>query len=370
MRFSIATAPLLDAVGQAAGVAAAKSPKRILECVAIRAKKGEGVSIEANDLDVSIRIQLPDARVEDEGVVVVPAARLMSVLREVAPGASELTLVSADQRLDIDTKDCHFRIHGDNPDEFPAIAPFPAAGVQTLPLSTLRGMIDRTIFATAREPGRFALHGVQVRFGASEVEFVATDGRRLARVQQATPKGPASDLRVIVGTKPLSLVGRLSNAADSQIDLAIEERRIFFRSGTTLLSSRLIDGSFPPYEQVIPVSTGKGFDVKAGDFATALRRASLLATKDMQSVAMDFSTEKLTITSRSPDVGEAKVEMKIPYTDTAERLGFNPLFILDALKVLDPLRDVRFEFTNPKSPGKLTDGQGYVYVVMPVSTAD
>ena len=370
MRFSIPTASLLDAVGQAASVAATKSPKRILECVALRAKKGEGVSVEANDLDVSLRVLLPDARVEDEGVVVVPATRLVSVLREVAQGASELTLVSAEQRLDIDTVDCHFRIHGDNPDEFPAIAPFPAVGVQTLPLATLRGMIDRTLFATAREPGRFALHGVQVRFGAAEVEFVATDGRRLARVTQPAGNGPATDVRVIVGTKPLSLVSRISMLPDAKVDLAIEERRIFFRCGGTLLSSRLIDGSFPPYEQVIPATTGKGFDVKAGEFATALRRASLLATKDMQSVAMEFATEKLTITSRSPDVGEAKVEMTIAYKDTPERLGVNPAFILDALKVLDPIRSVRFEFTNPKAPGKLSDGQGYVYVVMPVSTAE
>lgn len=370
MRFSIPTSALLEAVGQAASVAAVKSPKRILECVAIRAKKGSGISIEANDLDVSLRIELPEAKVDEDGVVVVPASRLGAVLREVAQGARELTLIGAEQRLDIDTADCHFRIHGDNPDEFPAIAAFPASGVQTLPLSTLRGMIERTLFATAREPGRFALHGVQVKFGASEVEFVATDGRRLARVQQPAARGPATDVRVIVGTKPLALVGRLSSAPDAKVDLAIEERRIFFRCAGTLLSSRLIDGSFPPYEQVIPASTGKGFDVKAGDFATALRRASLLATKEMQSVAMDFGSEKLTITSRSPDVGEAKVEMTIPYKDTAERLGFNPLFILDALKVLDPLRDVRFEFTSAKAPGKLTDGQGYVYVVMPVSTAD
>ncbi len=370
MRFSIPTSLLLEAVGQAAGVAAAKSPKRILECVALRAKKGEGVSVEANDLDVSLRIAIPSAHVDEDGVVVVPATRLVSVLREIGATASQLTLVGVEQRLDIDTADCHFRIHGDDPAEFPAIAPFPAAGVQTLTLSTLRGMIDRTIFATAREAGRFALHGVQVRFGASEVEFVATDGRRLARVVHAAPNGPATEVRVIVGTKPLSLVGRISPTGDARVDLAIEERRIFFRSGNTLLSSRLIDGSFPPYEQVIPAQGGKGFDVKAGDFATALRRASLLATKEMQSVAMEFGTEKLTITSRSPEVGEAKVEMKIPYADTPERLGFNPVFILDALKVLEPQHDVRFEFTSPKAPGKLTDKQGYVYVVMPVSTAE
>ena len=103
----------------------------------------------------------------------------------------------------------------------------------------------------------------------------------------------------------------------------------------------------------------------AGDFATALRRASLLTTKEAQSVTMDFSSRRLTLSSRAPEVGEAKVELEIPYEDAPERLGFNPAFILDALKVMDPARPVRFEFTNPKAPGKLTDGVGYVYVVMP-----
>jgi DNA polymerase-3 subunit beta len=370
MRFSIPTPVLLDAVGQAASVAAAKSPKRILECVALRAKKGEGVTVEANDLDVSLRITLTTAQIDDDGVVVVPATRLVSVLREVAATASQLTLVGVEQRLDIDTADCHFRIHGEDPAEFPPISAFPSAGVQSVPLSELRGMIDRTLFATAREAGRFALHGVQIRFGSNDVEFVATDGRRLARVVRPAPNGPAADVRVIVGTKPLSLVGRLSPDGAAKVDLALEERRIFFRCGPTLLSSRLIDGSFPPYEQVIPAAGGKGFSIAAGELGTALRRASLLATKEMQSVAMEFGTDRLTLTSRSPDVGEAKVELKIAYTDAPERLGFNPLFIVDALKVLEPTREVRFEFTNPKAPGKLSDGQGYVYVVMPVSTAE
>src|SRR5205807_9284298 len=115
-------------------------------------------------------------------------------------------------------------------------------------------MIERTQFATAREPGRFALHGVQFRFSAAELEVVATDGRRLAKavhpLVSSTPD--ARELKVIVGTKPLSLVARLATDPGASVDVAVKDRRIFFRVGSALLSSRLVDGAFPPYDQVIP----------------------------------------------------------------------------------------------------------------------
>ena len=371
MRLTIPTLPLLDAVGQASAVAAAKSPKRILECVAIRATKADGVRIEANDLDVSLRMHLDDAVVEEDGVVAVPANRLVSVLREVGENRKELTLIGgSDGQLEIDTPECHFRIHGEDAAEFHVPEPFPAGGAVTAAFGVLRRMIERTQFATAREPGRFALHGVQFRFTSSEIEVVATDGRRLAKAVEPLPHGPAAELKVIVGTKPLSLLCRLSADDATPVDIAVHERRIVFRVGRAVLASRLIDGSFPPYEQVIPATTTRGVDLSPIDFSIALRRAALLTTKELRSVSLEFAPKLLTLSSRSPEVGEAKVEIAIPYEDAVERLGFNPDYLLDALKVMDPARKVRFDFSGPRSPCKLSDGAGYVYVVSPVSVTE
>jgi DNA polymerase-3 subunit beta len=369
MQVVVPTAPLLDAVSTASAVAAAKSPRRILECVALRAAKG-AVSIEANDLDVSLVIELADGKVESEGLVAVSATRLVSVLREVAEGRKELTLVGADGRLDVDTPDCHFRMHGEDPQELPATESFPGTPAASVPLGVLRTMIDRTQFATAREPGRFALHGVQFRFTSSELEVVATDGRRLAKAVHAVPSGPATELKVIVGSKPLSLVGRLAADPTAMVDVAVKDRRIYFRVGKTLLSSRLIDGAFPPYDQVIPAPSAKGFAITAEKFATALRRASLLTTREMRSVSVELAPGRLVLSSRSPEVGEAKVSLEVPYTETPEKLGFNPDYLLDALKGMDPAREVRFEVTSARAPGKLSDGPGYVYVVSPVSVTE
>ena len=369
MHLSLPTSTLLDAVGTASAVAATKSPRRILECVALRASKG-GVSVEASDLDVSLATELTDGVVEREGVVAVSATRLVGVLREVAEGRKDLTLVGQDGRLDVDTPECHFRIHGEDPQELPPLEPFPGAPAASLPLGVLRSMIDRTQFATAREPGRFALHGVQFRFTSAELEVVATDGRRLAKAVHPVTAGPANELKVIVGAKALSLIGRLSSDPAATVDVAVKDRRIHFRVGRALLSSRLIDGAFPPYEQVIPAPSPKGFSIKAERFSTALRRAALLTTREMRSVSVELSPGKMVLSSRSPDVGEAKVTLDVPYTESPERLGFNPDYLLDALKGMDPQREVRFEVTSARAPGKLTDGSAYVYVVSPVSVTE
>lgn len=370
MRLTLATAPLLDAVGLASAVASPKSPKRILECVAIRASRQDGVRIEASDLDVTLGLRLEDIVVEEEGTVAVPASRLVSVLREVAEGRKQLTLVGREGQLEVDAPGCHFRVHGEDPQELHPSEPFPGTPSASVPFGVLRRMIDRTQFATAREPGRFALHGVQFRFTKTELEVVATDGRRLARVVHAVATGPSSELKVIVGTKPLSLVGRLATDDAAMVDVAVHDRRIFFRVGRAILSSRLIDGAFPPYEQVIPPASAKGIEVKVEPLATALRRASLLTTREMRSVSLELGPNRLTLSSRSPDVGEAKVELEVAYTEAAEKLGFNPDYLLDALKVMDPQRNVRFEVTSARAPAKLSDGAEYVYVVSPVSVTE
>jgi DNA polymerase-3 subunit beta len=121
---------------------------------------------------------------------------------------------------------------------------------------------------------------------------------------------------------------------------------------------------------VIPPPSAKGFTAKVGELVTALRRAALLTTKELRSVSLEVATDRLTLSSRSPEVGEAKVDLPVAYQEAPERLGFNPDYLLDALKVMDPASDVRFEFTTPRSPGKLTDGPAYVYVVSPVSVAE
>jgi len=367
MKLTAPTAAFAEAAAHAAAVAASKSPKRVLECVAVRAERGEGVRLEATDLDVALRIRVPAADVSEEGTAVVPAARFLSVLREVRE--KDVTVSGTDRGgISIESEGCQFQILGEDAQEFPVLPSFPAStGALRVTAGALREMIRRTAFATAREAGRYALHGVLFRVSGGVLDLVATDGRRLARATHRLDTPTASEVKAIVGPKCLSLLDRIVVDDTAAIEVALEERQILFRSGDVLLAARLIDGVFPSYEEVIPKPSKRGFGLPAGDLAVALRRASLLTSREAQSVQMDIAPQRLTISSRASEVGEAKVDVKVPYDEAPERLGFMPNLLLDALKVMDPAKPVRFEFSSPKAPGRLTDKDDYVYVVMPVS---
>jgi DNA polymerase-3 subunit beta len=365
MRVRVPTPALLEAVGHGAAVAAAKSTKPVLECVTIRANPKTGVSLEATDLDVGIRLHIPDAVVEEEGAVVVPAARLLAVVREV--GEPETPLVEKDGAIAVDTSRSRFRIRTETLEEFPELPYMAEQGSHHVPGALLRGMIRRTVFATAKEAGRFALHGVLFKIAGEQLELVATDGRRLAKATGTLEKKSTKEIRVIVGPKGLSLLDRVMGSQPGDVSLAVQERQVLFRVGEALVISRLIDGTFPAYEDVIPKATTHHFEVPVADFAAALRRASLLTTRDAVSVQFDVTPGLLTVKSRAVEVGEAEAEVPITYDGPSEKLGFNPVFLMDALKVMDPAKRVRFDFTNGKAPGKLSDGDDFTYVVMPIA---
>ena len=365
MKVTIPTKQLLEGVAHAAAVAANKSPKPILECVAIRADTTTGVSLEATDLDVGLRFHIQDARVDDPGGIVVPAARLLSICREVDEG--DTTLIDADGGLTVDTGRSHFYVRGEPIDEFPRLPLFSGGRSLTVPAPLIQNMIRRTAFATAKEAGRFALHGVQLRVTGKDVEMVATDGRRLARTVGSLDKKPEADIHAIIGPRGLNLLERILASEVTEVDVAIEDRQALFRAGPALIISRLIDGTFPSLDGVIPAKSDHAFTSTAGDFASGLRRASLLTTRDAMSVELRIEPSSLVIRSRAREVGEAKVEVPVDYDGAPQTVGFNPHYLQDALKVMEPGSVVTFEFTNAKSPGKLSDCDEYTYVVMPIA---
>jgi DNA polymerase-3 subunit beta len=376
MKISVPTQLLVEGVGHSAMVAASKSPKPILECVAVRADATTGVSLEATDLDVGIRYHLADASVDVAGSLVVPAGRLLSIVREV--DEEETTLEGEGGNLSVDTGRSQFRVRGENAEEFARLPFFPEKEAATVPADLLHGLVRRTRFATATDAGRYALHGVLLVITKKGIELVATDGRRLARATAPLKGGIKQDLRVIVGPKGLALLERVLGASGGAVSIAVQDRQILFRSGGVLIVSRLIDGTFPAYEDVIPKSTPHEFRVTVADLMAGLRRASLLTTRDALSVELlvdpgdgpDEDGERsgnITIRSRAVEVGEAKISVPVSYDGPPAKLGFNPVFLQDALKIMDPAAEVRFAFSDAKAPVIMSDGDDYTYVVMPVA---
>jgi len=382
---------LSDAINLVSGVVAARTPRPQLQCVKLTAKKTGKVAeltMAATDAEVSIRLRTGQVDVQEPGEVLVPAHDLRGIV-SAEDGESTLTLEAEGDACHIRGEDARFKSYGYPVAEFPPIPDFEAviAGkdpslkaktVITHRAGDLGAMISRTLFATARENSRYAINGVLFRREGKKLEMVATDGRRLALCRQSIQGGEkdAPTMSCIVPTKALSLLQKLIDDPEAMVQIAITDNQILFALGSSdeggakaVLTSNLVEGTFPPYEEVIPKDQDKRVVFDRDVLSSAVRRAALLTNEESRGVRMKFNaeTKQVEVSSRAPEKGEAQIEVPVSsYEGTDIEIGFNPTFISDALKVItDP--QVILELKAPNKPGLVKSGTDFVYVVMPVN---
>jgi DNA polymerase-3 subunit beta len=199
--------------------------------------------------------------------------------------------------------------------------------------------------------------------------MVASDGRRLAMIHAdlLSVSKQVGQSKVIVPVKALNLVDKLLTDPDESVAVQLRENQVIFHTSRATLTSNLVDGQFPPYEDVIPKDSDRKMTASTADLLSAVRRASLLTSNDSKGVRMSFSRTGLVLSSRQPDAGEATVNFPCKFEGADIEVGFNPFFLIDALRVVDS-DEVHFEMTAPNRPGMLRAGSGdFIYVIMPVS---
>lgn len=369
-------AALLDAVNVVSGVVASRSPRPQLTCVKIAAEKAGKVgtlTLAATDAEISIRLRLSQVDVTQPGEVLIPADKLRQIV-SAEDAAPTLTLESDGDACHIKGEDAHFKVLGYPASDFPAIPGFDAVAGKasfTQDAATLEGLIARTVFATARENTRYAINGVLLKKDGKRLEMVATDGRRLALTRTTvTAEKDAPPLSCIVPTKALNMLQRLLKNPDESVRVSLTDNQIVFALGeTAVLASNLVEGTFPPYEDVIP----KDHDIKItfdrDVLSSAVRRAALLTNEESRGVRMAFkkADKQVELSSRAPEMGEAEIRVDLAGYDGGDiDIGFNPQFITDALKVI-PENQVIMELKSSSKPGLIKSGTDFVYVVMPVA---
>ncbi len=364
-------AALTQWVQMAASVASARSPKPILGGIRIEATT-DRMTLLATDLEVGIHITLDKMEVQEPGSAVVPADRLHQILREL--GSDTVTLTGDDEELQIVAPGSRFKIVGDDPGDFPEVPPFKNEGAFEVLADDLKGLIQRTIFATAREHTRYALNGVLWEVEKTNLTMVATEGHRLSLARGKCKGGPESRQTAIVPTKAMQLVERcLGDMPDAQaaVRCAVTEREVHVASpvmdgGSWSVYSRLVDGHFPKYEDLIPKDYDRKVVLSAGDLLGAVRQAALLTNEESRGVRFRFAGGELVLSSRTPEMGEAEVRMTADYDGEPQEIGFNPVYLTDALKVVDA-EEIQFAFKGPNKPGVITEGRLFTYLIMPVS---
>lgn len=404
-------AALLNAVNLVSSVVPLRSPSAALTCLKITATKAAGVGqlkLSGTDAETSLEIILTQVDIATPGSAVVSADKLRQILSNLAEADPTVT-------MELDGDACHIR---GNSAKFKILAfpqadypPFPdyqtavagagsgasgsARAVFAHPVSSFSRLVARTAFATAKEVSRYAINGVLLKRDGKRLEMVATDGRRLAlcRTSIKAAAGNAGDgpVQCIVPTKALTLFSKLSHNADDTARIAITDNRIFIaledglapepKDGKkpaasapaagprAVLSSTLVEGAFPPYEDVIPKDQDKKATAGRDEFAAAVRQAGVLTNEESRGIRMNFSSKARTckLSSRAPEVGESEIDLPLSaYEGEDVEICFNPAFFGDVLKAVDE-PEVIVELKAPNKPGILRAGPDFLYVLMPVN---
>jgi DNA polymerase III subunit beta len=359
---------LLEALTVAGNVVAARTPKPVLLCVKLTAEDNS-LTLAATDLEVAIRYTDNQVQIEQAGEVLVPADKLRDIVRESVDDT--LAIEVAGDMAHIRGQDSHFKIYTQKVSEFPNVPGFEGEAAFQIVGGTLKQLIGQTLFAAARESSRYAFNGVLLNVKGKRAHFVATDGRRLAQangdlVSGGGGKSDKEGIKTIVPAKALNLIDKLADDPEEAVGFQITETQIIVKTSSATLTSSLVEGQFPPYEDVIPKDCDKKMTASTADFLSAIRRASLLTTEESKGVRLQFSKKGLVLTSRSPESGEATINFPCKYEGADIEIGFNPQFLVDALRVV-PTDEISLELTAPNRPGLLKGGPNFLYVIMPVN---
>ena len=360
---------LLAAFGMVSGVVPARSPKPILQNVKLIADPEEGAILMATDLEVGIRHRVMGMKVDQPGAVILPTARVGSILR--TSNDLELNLEADGDHLWIRGLHSEFQLPAEDPSLYPEVPDFAATSYHVVKAADLRKLIRRTIFATDVESTRYALGGVLVELTSETITMVGTDGRRLAKMTAAATaeNGAASPTgSPVIPVKALKLIER--NLADDDIDvhLAIQSgAAVLVRTERAVIYSRLVEGRFPRYQDVFPASVEVKIPLEAGPLRLAVEQASIITSEESRGVDFQFCDGALKLTSQAADVGSSHVELPIAYEGRMLEITFDPRYLADALKTLDDNATVTAELIDSKNAAVFKTDDQYTYVVMPLT---
>jgi DNA polymerase-3 subunit beta len=361
MKFSVAKEKLLEGLQQVQNVVSTRTTLPILSNVLLQAH-GDEIHLTTTDLDVGVRGSC-EADVEKEGATTLPARRLFNIVRELP--SSEIQIdVNGKNAASIRSGQSFFKILGLPEEEFPPLPKFEDAKVVTIRQKDLRDGLRKTSYAISTDETRYVLNGVLFSFKENKLTLVATDGRRLAMVEIELEFPRSHEADFIVPTKAVTELQRLLSD-DGEIKVSMGSGQIAFDLSKTLLVSKLIEGNYPNYRQVIPSEAKERIKLERETFLNSLRRVSLLASDKSHSVKLSFGKNNIDITATTPEVGEAKESIAVAYKGRDFSIAFNPEFLMAPLRALTE-DEVFLDLIDEMSPGVLKIQTPFLYVLMPM----
>ena len=342
----------------------------ILSNVLLRARDGT-LTLKATDLDLEVTEEVP-AVVEGEGATTVPAHMLYDIVRKLPDGAEVRLATDGDEQvMTLSAGRSEFRLQMLPQDDFPDLTTGPMEHAFKIAPADLKLIIDRTQFAISTEETRYYLNGIYLHAVEDDagpmLRGVATDGHRLAQAQVPAPEGTAGMPSVIVPRKTVAELQKLLDGTEDTVEVEVSDAKIRVTAGPIVLTSKLIDGTFPDYNRVIPTGNPKKLLLDRATFASAVDRVSTISSERGRAVKMSLADGQMRLTVNNPDSGSAEEELPVGYEDDALDIGFNSRYLLDIASQLTG-DETTFMLADPGSPTLIRDAgeTGALYVLMPM----
>ncbi|MDI3309258.1 MAG: DNA polymerase III subunit beta [Acetobacteraceae bacterium] len=374
MKFKADRATLLKALAHIQSVAEKRNTIPILANVLIAVRDGH-LSLTATDMEIAVVEDVP-ATCSRNGAATAPAATLYEIVRKLPDGAEvELDHPGGDAQLALRAGRYATSLVVLPVDDFPSMTAGTLAHRFHLSAAQLRGLIDRTRFAISTEETRYYLNGIYMHAAESDgtkvLRAVATDGHRLARVEEPLPEGAGSMPGVIVPRKTVTELRKLLDEATGDVEIALSDTRIQFRTGPVTLTSKLIDGTFPEYERVIPRDNDKVLRVGKKDFSDAVARVAAISSERSRPVKLSLARDLLVLSAASPDQGTATEELdaeRVKYEASPLEIGFQARYLNDITDQMKDNDQVEFLFADGAAPTVVRDAAdaSALYVLMPM----
>lgn len=370
MKLTIERAALLKSLGHVQSVVERRNTIPILSNVKLTATDGR-LGLNATDMDLDI-VAGVGADVSAPGSTTAPAHTLYEIVRKLPDGTQvELDASSGDGQLSLRAGRSRFSLTCLPTEDFPVMAGGDATHTFTIAAGELRGLIDRTRFAISTEETRYYLNGIYLhgneRNGASVLRAVATDGHRLASVECPLPSGAFGMPGVIVPRKAIAELRKLIEDSADDVEVSLSDSKIRFTFDGAILTSKLIDGTFPDYQRVIPEGNDKEMDVDGKVFGDAVDRVSAISSEKSRAVKMKLADGMLTLSASSPEHGSASEDIEVDFDGDEIEIGFNSRYLLDIVQQIegDAMRFVLADAASPTIIREVED-EGALYVLMPM----
>ncbi len=370
MRFTISREKLLEGLQAVTPAVPAKTTLPVLANLLVETTE-RGIRFSATDLDIAVSTEVT-ADVETPGAITIPAKKLIEIARELPPSSVKIG-ASGEQRVTLECGRSKFKLLGLPRDEFPTFPSVRFNDSWRVKSSELQKLISHTAFAVSTEESRPILNGVLWELREDRMRMVATNGHRLAKMEVAVESSSAPPGDLIVPPKALEQIRRLF-PAEEELEIARGDNHLGFRSPFTSVFTRLVEGPYPNYEQVIPKDNDRYCLADKAALTSALKRMSVIASDQTHRIKMSFNSGMLKFSVTTPDLGEAQDELPITYNGDQLDIGFNATYLLEILRYM-PTEQVRLTFKAPEraatiEPEGWDDPSKYLCLVMPLRLMD